>query len=159
MNTEKAFSLCLRAGECLQTIKFLAETGRAAEAKKLIPELADLRGAAREAGISIDFFERRTYVRNPHPEFPGHKPRATLGSSIGAWGEGHGYHFCVTVELIIDGTIPGGPQVIPGDIFVDSTKLHCGEDVMSWQSMIGADGVSRSASGWIFGIKNNEGDT
>ena len=113
----------MSAGEALQKMKYLVETGRMSEAKKiLVSVFIPYHEKAREARIHIEFFERRTYVRMPYEELPGHKPTAFIEGSMGGWEvpeEEAEYRFHIVIELIIDGT-SGHVEVLPGAIEITS---------------------------------------
>lgn len=135
MNAEKFDELAWSLGECLQNMIYLVEMDRADEAKRFLPAFGDLRDQALEWGMEVEFFRKNAYVRMPHKDFPGYKPRACRIFGIGGWTvdeHRRRAHFHITVEFILDGTktdpetgkvFPSHPILMPSDITIESIPV------------------------------------
>lgn len=131
MKQEKIDDFLRETGECLQNIMYYTETGRKKEAKSLQSKLTSLRETAKQESIEIVFFEKRSYVRKAHPDFPNLKTKFSEKNPMGAWTLDEetktACHAHMTVELVIDAT-SGHPEVYPGDIEIEESGKYGAEE-------------------------------
>lgn len=130
MKQEEIDAFLREVGECLQDIMYYAETGRKKEAKSLHAKLNSLQETAKHEFIEIVFFEKRSYARKAHPDFPNLKTKFSEKNPMGAWTLDEttqpSCHAHMTIELVIDATA-GHPEVYHGDIEVEESGEYDAE--------------------------------